>query len=82
MPKERQRALRDTGEERQKEKLLSIHSIGHIPHYPTRGLCISFPSQGDPSKEMKKVEIPFTLPDRNLNLSSPLRTKDLKPLMS
>lgn len=31
-----------------------IHSFGQITDYPSKGLCISFPSQGNTSREMKK----------------------------
>lgn len=39
---------------RERERLTSIHSIGQITLYPTKGVCTSFPSQGDLSKDMKK----------------------------
>jgi hypothetical protein len=67
---------------RERENLIRFHSIGLITHCPTKGLCMALLSQENTSKEMEKVEFPFTSTDRNLNLPSPLRTRDLKPLMS
>lgn len=50
-----------------------------VPHQrPSRFI----PKPGEHKQRDEKVEFLFTLADRNLNLSNPLRTKDLKPLMS
>lgn len=83
MPTERESEHAElSGKSKGRESLMSIHSFGQITQYPTKGLCISFPKPGEHKQRDEEVEFLFTLADRNLNLSSPLRTKDLKPLMS
>lgn len=55
----------------------------HSPRQPHQSLCILWPSKpGEHRKRDEKVGFPFTSNDRNLNLPSPLKTKDFKPLMS
>lgn len=52
------------------------------PSLPHQRPLHFIPKPGQREQRDEKVEFPFTLADRNLNLSSPLSTKDLKPLMS
>lgn len=78
MPKERRESAEISGEE--KERFGSFHWPN--PSLPPRRPLLFNPKPGQREQRHEKVEFPFTLADRNWNLSSPLSTKDLQPLMS
>lgn len=76
-----ERGHRAICEEKGKQSLTSIISLAKSFRPHQRPLHF-IPKPGEHKQRDEKVEFLFTLADRNLNLSNPPRTKDLRPLMS
>lgn len=82
MPKKGERACTELSDE-EKEREPHKHSFLWPDHsLPHQSPLHFIPKPGEHKQRDEKVEFLFTLADRNLNLPSPLRTKNLKPLMS